>query len=168
MKFFTAGFILMTIISLILNVILDDLTKTKNEVTILQFQVMELQLLQTERTSDESHVENIRQVRESERPRRVFFKAKVTAYCPCEKCCGDDADGITSKGVDANLPGIASDPKRVAYGTVLSIPGYGTASVDDTGGAMRRASVVHLDVRFKTHQEALNWGVQTLEVEIVK
>jgi 3D (Asp-Asp-Asp) domain-containing protein len=96
------------------------------------------------------------------------FQAKVTAYCPCSKCCGKDADGVTSKGVDANLPGIAADPKRVPYGTVLNVPGYGSAVVDDTGGAMRRSTVVHLDVRFKTHQEALNWGVKELAVEIVR
>ena len=96
----------------------------------------------------------------------VTFKAKVTGYCPCIICCEKYADGKTSQGVDADLPGIAADPKRIPYGTVLKIPGYGIATVDVTGGAMRQSEMIHFDVRFPTHQEALNWGVQYLEVEI--
>ena len=98
----------------------------------------------------------------------ITFLAKVTAYCPCARCCGVDADGFTSKGIDANLPGVAVDPKRVPYGTVLDIPGYGIVIADDTGGAMRNSSVIHMDVRFPTHQEALNWGVKELTVSVRK
>jgi len=101
---------------------------------------------------------------------------KVTAYCPCEKCCGIWAE----RGVDKNgnrvtpgsvngigeqriLPGdmfVAAD-SSFPYGTKLNIPGYGIVSVRDRGGAIKGR---RLDVFFDTHQEALNWGVQNLEI----
>ena len=105
---------------------------------------------------------------------------KVTAYCPCEKCCGVWA----KRGVDKNgnrvtpgsvngigeqriLPGdmfVAAD-SSFPYGTKLNIPGYGIVSVRDRGGAIKGR---RLDVFFDTHQEALNWGVQNLEITEIK
>lgn len=96
---------------------------------------------------------------------------KVTAYCPCEKCCGKYADGFTSTGKNAKKTiGVAADPKLLPYGTRLNIPGLGVLSVDDTGGAMRQSAkkgIYHIDIRFPNHQEALNWGVKNLSVEIL-
>ena len=92
--------------------------------------------------------------------------ATVTSYCPCQKCCGKFADGRTATGTSAYVPGIAADPRRYPYGTVIDIPGYGKYKVDDTGGAMRNSVKPHFDVRFKTHQEALQWGRQKLKVEV--
>jgi len=100
-------------------------------------------------------------------PKKVM---KVTAYCPCARCCGKYADGKTSIGKDASTPGVAADPRLLAYGTRLDIPGIGILAVDDTGGAMRQSAkkgIWHIDVRFPTHQEALQWGVKTIPVEIL-
>ena len=89
---------------------------------------------------------------------------KVTAYCPCKKCCGQFADGITASGYRlrkgnklcaANLP----------FCTILKIPGYGVVPVLDRGGAIKEGCI---DVYFDTHQEALEWGVQHLKVGIIK
>lgn len=96
----------------------------------------------------------------------------VTAYCPCEICCGEDADGRTALNDDAYVcDGVAADPKAIPYRTKLKIPGVGIREVDDTGGAMRklwRKGIYHIDLRFSTHEEALEWGIQTLEVEILE
>ena len=81
---------------------------------------------------------------------------KVTAYCPCKKCCGK-TDGITASGKPAKPNHtIAADPKY-AFGTKIVLDGYGTFYVEDRGGAIKGN---HLDRFFKTHQEALNWGVK--------
>ncbi len=93
----------------------------------------------------------------------AWVRVLTTGYCPCAICCGADADGITSRGRSVRqFPyGIASDPKLVTPWLTLDIPGYGHARVDDTGGAMRQSAkqgVVQLDLRFKTHQQARNWG----------
>lgn len=76
--------------------------------------------------------------------------ATVTAYAPTRDQCDEDPD-VTATGTNAFTTfGVAADPRAIAYGTMLRIPGYGEARVDDTGSAMRRAwrnGAVHLDVR---------------------
>lgn len=95
----------------------------------------------------------------------------ITAYCPCKKCCGKNADGITSRGRDAfRTRGVAVDPTVVPYGTTIVIPGAGEFTADDTGGAMRRdwrkRRIIHFDLRFSSHSQALQWGKQWLTVKI--
>jgi len=58
----------------------------------------------------------------------------VTAYCPGERCCGE---------------------------LKLDIPGYGIVPVLDRGGKIKGRK---LDVFYPTHQEALEWGTQELEI----
>ena len=104
-------------------------------------------------------------------PQPRIITMKVTAYCPCSKCCGPNAKGITSTGKNAvKTSGVAADPKLLPYGTKLNIPGIGIRVVDDTGGAMRqdaKKGIYHIDVRFPNHQQALKWGVKKLPVEIL-
>ncbi len=102
-------------------------------------------------------------------PDRII-KMQVTAYCPCKKCCGRKARGLTSIGKDANQPGVAADPKLLPYGTLLKIPGVGRRVVDDTGGKMRqdaKKGIYHIDIRFwgpEAHEKARTFGVRKLTV----
>lgn len=90
---------------------------------------------------------------------------KVTAYCPCTKCCGQYANGITSTGVTAQANRtIAVDPKVIPYGTMVFIDGHPYIA-EDCGGAIKSNRI---DIYFDTHEEALNWGVKNLEVTIVR
>lgn len=88
---------------------------------------------------------------------------RVTAYCPCERCCGKWADGVTASG-HVIQPGdkFVAAPKSIPFGTMLDIPGYGCVPVLDRGGAIKGNRI---DCYFPTHQEALNWGVKYLPVE---
>lgn len=105
-----------------------------------------------------------------------IIRMLVTAYCLCEQCCGKWArvpgKRVTSIGDDANVfDGVAADPKLLPYRTKLDIPGIGIKEVDDTGGAMRKDAengICHIDVRFPSHQEARRWGVQWLEIEVLR
>lgn len=97
--------------------------------------------------------------------------ALVTAYCPCEKCCGKFSEfALTSKGRDAKKTrGVAVDPKMIAYWSKVKIPGQGTFIADDTGGAMRQSGkkgITHIDLRFHSHKEALQFGRKNIEIEI--
>lgn len=92
----------------------------------------------------------------------------VTAYCPCEKCCGRWADGITASGkpVSANKGRFVAAPAGIPFFNQISIPGYAgglPVPVLDRGGAINGD---RLDVFFPTHAEALAWGRQTLMVAI--
>ena len=105
-------------------------------------------------------------------PSHRTIHMKVTAYCPCSKCCGKDADGKTSIGRNAKKTlGVAAAPKLLPYGTKLDIPGIGTRTVDDTGGAMRQSAkkgIWHIDVRMHSHTKARTFGVKWLDVKVFK
>ncbi|MHC4558520.1 MAG: 3D domain-containing protein [Planctomycetota bacterium] len=94
-------------------------------------------------------------------------RMRVTAYCPCPKCCGQYSDGVTASGHKIQ-PGdtfVAAD-KRFSFGTEMVIAGYNNGQlvkVLDRGGAIRGN---RLDLFFGTHQEALEWGVKHLDVRI--
>ena len=96
------------------------------------------------------------------RPTEGAVKYKVTAYCPCEKCCGRWSDGFFADNTSAVGLAVAA-PERFKFGTMIDIPGYGLVPVRDRGGAIQGD---RLDVFFLTHQEALNWGVKILECKI--
>jgi len=95
------------------------------------------------------------------------IRMRVTAYCPCPKCCGEYSDGVTACGHKIR-PGdtfVAAD-RRYLFGTEMLIPGYSndqTVKVLDRGGAIKGN---RLDVFFGSHEEALEWGVRYLEVRI--
>ena len=61
---------------------------------------------------------------------------------------------------------VAADTTLLPFGSMLSIPGYDDAMIVpvlDRGGAITGN---HLDVLFPTHEQALQWGVQHLDVTI--
>ncbi len=98
----------------------------------------------------------------------AIVKMRVTAYCPCEKCCSSYADGITASGhkIEDGDTFVAAD-SRYKFGTEMFIPGYNHSNrvkVLDRGGAIKNN---RLDVFFNTHQQALEWGVRYLDVEVL-
>jgi 3D (Asp-Asp-Asp) domain-containing protein len=92
---------------------------------------------------------------------------EVTAYCPCIKCCGPEANGITASGkpVDYNHGAFAAaDADEFPFGAKLRVPGYHEGQpieVIDRGSAIRHAKV---DVFFPTHEQAEAWGRQWIPV----
>jgi len=96
-----------------------------------------------------------------------IVRMRVTGYCPCSKCCGEYADGITANGHKIQ-PGdtfVAAD-KRYSFGTEMVIEGYSNGQIIkvlDRGGAIRGNK---LDAFFHTHQEALEWGVRYIDVKV--
>ena len=59
---------------------------------------------------------------------------------------------------------VAADTRHYPFGTRLRIPGYGNGVVEDRGGAIKGPR--RLDVYFKSHRRALEWGRSTIPVEI--
>ena len=101
-------------------------------------------------------------------PRVVWME--VTAYCPCKKCCGPKAQGITASGKRINFNDgffVAADKDVFDFHTRLQIPGYANGRpvpVLDRGGAIKGNK---LDVFFPTHAEAVKWGRQKIAVTVV-
>jgi 3D (Asp-Asp-Asp) domain-containing protein len=94
---------------------------------------------------------------------------EVTAYCPCRKCCGRGAHGVTASGlrVSANAGQFVAADTFLPFHTKLLIPGYGDRPVPvlDRGGAIKGN---RLDVFFPTHRQALDWGRRMIEVTVVE
>ena len=111
---------------------------------------------------------------------------RVTGYCNCEKCCGwrrswfgfgepvyaygtmkgkPKRVGVTASGTVAHKGTVAADPKIWKFGTRLRIPGFGTGTVEDVGGAIKGR---HIDLWFPSHAEAKAWGSKWLKVEEIR
>jgi 3D (Asp-Asp-Asp) domain-containing protein len=90
---------------------------------------------------------------------------KVSAYCACSKCTGN-TKGITASGAKVQEGvTVAADWSVLPVGTVIDIEGYGTRTVMDKGSAIKGN---RLDIYFQKHADAINFGVQYLDVYIVK
>lgn len=111
-------------------------------------------------------VEEPEEVEEPEQTSLGEFK--ITHYCPCPKCCGQWADGITSTGTTATEGRtIAVDPEVIPYGSeVVLVYADGTEATyiaEDCGGAIKDNRI---DVYMSSHQAALDAGVKYAEVLI--
>ena len=88
----------------------------------------------------------------------------ITAYCPCQKCCGK-TDGITASGVKAVEGVTIATDKSIPFGTKIYIDGVGERIVQDRGGAIKGNRI---DLYFDSHEEALQFGKQKRKVVILK
>ena len=82
----------------------------------------------------------------------------LTAYCPCELCCGQWADGLTATGLPASQGVVAVDPAVIPLGSTVIIDGqqYLAADTGVTGQAV--------DLCMEEHEAAQAFGVRTAEV----
>lgn len=92
---------------------------------------------------------------------------KLTAYCPCMKCCGK-TDGITATGATATEGRtIAVDPRVIPYGSTVTIyyedGTVHTYTAEDCGGAIKENRI---DVFFSSHDAARAFGVQSAMVYV--
>ncbi len=100
----------------------------------------------------------------------------LTAYCPCERCCGywatvrprdDNGNPIiyTASGAIASAgTTIAVDPDVIPYGSTVKINDH-IYIAQDTGGAINGSRI---DVYHASHDAALQFGRQEAEVFILE
>ena len=93
---------------------------------------------------------------------------RLTAYCPCEICCGQwalnrpkDSNGNpivhTATGTVAQQGRtIGVNPSVIPYGTQVYISGLGWRTAEDTGSGIGKK---HIDVYMNSHQAALSSGL---------
>lgn len=96
---------------------------------------------------------------------------KATAYCSCVKCCDKDPSdewyGITASGKKAKWGTVAVDREIIKLGSKLIIDSFPETifRAEDVGGAIKGN---HIDVWFPSHQEAIQFGVQNIVVQVVR
>ena len=88
--------------------------------------------------------------------RTIFVEA--TAYSP-------HAGHHTASGTKVRRGIIAVDPAVIPLGTRVYIPDYGEAVAEDTGGDIKGNRI---DIAFDTHEEAINFGRQNLQIYIIE
>lgn len=93
---------------------------------------------------------------EEKKPDKVLVSLgeyRISAYCPCEKCCLK-SDGITASGTQATA-GRTAAMNGVPFGTKIVIDGH-EYTIEDRGGGLGSKII---DIYFDTHEEALNSGL---------
>ena len=94
-------------------------------------------------------------------------RMRVSAYCPCRKCCGEHSDGLTASAhrIRGGDMFVAAD-NRYDFKTRFIIPGYNESKpveVLDRGSAIKGD---RLDVFFHSHEEAMEWGLKYIDVKV--
>lgn len=120
------------------------------------------------------HIEALKQrhqLEEMVEELRTIPGATVTSYAPLdpnavEGVCYSGNPNITATGTQVREGVAAADLSRLPAGTVIEVPGYGEAVIEDSGGDMRNAKNIHVDLFMVTRGAALNWGRQTLDIKI--
>lgn len=110
-------------------------------------------------------------------PEEKWIDFTATAYCPCEKCCGEYASGRPldedGKPIVRGATGIvlqqgisvAADTSIHPMGTQLEIESLGTYTVQDRGSAIKGN---RLDIYFENHDDAVKFGKQIVRVRVEK
>lgn len=124
-----------------------------------------------------SSVTDVSSVIDSSTVEVEWIEFVATAYCPCEKCCGEWANkrpldengapivyGATGKPLQQGVS-VAADTSIYPMGTQLEIEGMGTYIVHDRGGAIKGN---RLDIYFDNHEDAKAFGCQTVRVRVEK
>lgn len=96
----------------------------------------------------------------------------ITAYCSCNLCCGEFAEnrpldengdpivyGASGEELIANYS-VATDVGLIPYGEVILINDQEYIA-HDCGGAIKGNRI---DIYMSTHEMALEWGVQNIEI----
>ena len=140
--------------------------KYQNEVEIEKTVISEVVI--TEPVDKIVQVQKVQTSRSSTLPRTSSSSTtggttyKITAYCPCSKCCGKTT-GRTASGTKATAGRTVAASSKFAFGTKLNIGGH-IYTVEDRGGAVNGNKI---DIFVNSHAEALQWGVRYMNVSVV-
>lgn len=89
----------------------------------------------------------------------------ATAYtASCEGCSGITATGINLLE-NPDMKVISVDPNVIPLGSKVWVEGYGEAIAGDTGGAIKGNKI---DIFIPDKQDAINYGVQEVQVKVYK
>ena len=139
--------------------------KYQNDIEIEKTVISEVVI--TEPVDRIVQVQKVQTSRSSSLPRTTSTSTggttyKITAYCPCSKCCGKST-GRTASGTKATAGRTVAASSKFAFGTKLNIGGH-IYTVEDRGGAINGNKI---DIFVNTHAEALQWGVRYMTVSVV-
>lgn len=95
---------------------------------------------------------------------------RITAYCSCEKCCGEWAknrpDGIVYGASGEELIAGVSCASPLPFGTVVEIEGLGEYIIQDRPAqwVIEKYGEQQIDIYFDNHEAACEFGLKYLNV----
>ncbi|MEJ2183034.1 MAG: 3D domain-containing protein [Nitrospirota bacterium] len=100
-------------------------------------------------------------------PAAMKVNVKATAYSndPYSIDVAKWRDGLTATNTQARRGIAAADWRVFPPGTRLYIPGYGEATVEDRGGAVKG---YHVDLFVDSYNEAIRWGNKDMEIYVLE
>lgn len=133
----------------------------------------------------DEHLEHFEPLVEYEKPMEepteevTKITYRVTAYCACEKCCGqwalnrpldEEGNPIVYGAAGEVLTTGVSVASPLPFGTEIELDGYGTVVVQDRTAkwVVEKYGENIIDIYFDSHEEALNWGCQYIEGVIIQ
>ncbi|MCO0598532.1 LysM peptidoglycan-binding domain-containing protein [Peribacillus butanolivorans] len=115
-----------------------------------------------EKAEKEKTVSNSESTNQSGIEKEITVRA--TAYtADCQGCSGTTATGIDLKA-NPNAKVISVDPSVIPLGSKVYVEGYGYATAADTGSAIKGNKV---DIFIPNEQDAINWGVKNVKLQIL-
>ena len=101
--------------------------------------------------------------------KQYLGKFRVTAYCPCEICCGEWAknrpDGIVVGAAGVELTPNHSVASTLPFGAVVEMDGQQFVVEDRMANwVVRKHGESVMDIYFTDHEEAKRFGVQYIDV----
>lgn len=112
-------------------------------------------------------------------PQPTTTTFRVTAYCPCEKCCGkwalnrpkDKNGNPIARGASGTvlIPKV-SVASPLPFGTEIELEGVGTVVVHDRTAqwVVDKYGDTIIDLYFETHEEVNEWGARKVEGVIME
>ena len=117
-----------------------------------------------------SSIDNSSEPKQTHGKLEKIGKYRITAYCPCEKCCGDYAkmrpDGKVYGASGVELKAGLSVASPLDFGTRVYIPGLGEYEVQDRTAdwVAEGCNYRIIDIFMLDHQEASDFGVRNVDV----
>lgn len=176
---------LVAIESILINSNKNRINKMTDELSIIEQNIEEIHQAVSKRkqidipimTIDATKIEAMTSV---ERNQEIYTKEAqvidlgeftITAYCSCEICCGywalNRPNGIVYGASGQELTNkISCACNMFDFGTVLNLVGWGEVIVQDRIAVWKSDEYDGrlIDLYFSDHQEALVFGIQTMEV----
>ena len=152
------------VIGCILTACFSECDQTVNEQVHIE-EDTDFEIIRWKQDTEEVQVEDLEIVTTQQGSSLISLgEFKLTAYCPCKRCCNKD-DGITATWTQATQgKTVAVDPSVIPYGTIIVIDGHEYVA-EDCGGLIKGNII---DVYFESHEEALEFGVQYKEIFLKK
>lgn len=93
----------------------------------------------------------------------LVLTVTIAFFCHCKTCC-QKQNGVTASGKKPVQGRTIAGPRSIPLGTTVSIPGFGTLTVEDR--TARKWDGKRWDIYVTDHQRAKRLGIRKVKITI--